>query len=54
MLRSIKTLSPDKHDAILKDLVDFWIQALKQTDGVKFDENTELIARTRPGQVTSK
>ena len=40
MLRSVQAASPDHHGEILKNLVEFWVQALKQTDGVKFDENT--------------
>ena len=40
MLQSIKNLSVQKQDALLKDLVDFWIQAMRQKDDVQFDENT--------------
>ena len=52
-LRSVKSLSPDHHDRIIKNLVEFWIQELKQTDGVKFDENTlreSLIKRVKEGK----
>lgn len=38
LLRSLKTTSPENHEAILKDLVDFWIQEMKRPDGVVLDE----------------
>lgn len=40
MVRSLQNLDPSQHSKILEALVDFWVQALKQTDGVKFDEKT--------------
>ncbi len=40
LLRSLKTTSPENHEAILKDLVDFWIQEMKRPDGVVLDEQT--------------
>lgn len=40
MLRSLQFASPDHHGEILKNLVEFWVQALNQTGGVKLDENT--------------
>jgi protein involved in polysaccharide export with SLBB domain len=40
MLRSLQTANPENHGAILKDLVDFWIQEMKRPDGVALDEQT--------------
>ena len=40
MLRSLKTTSPEKHEAILRDLVDFWIQEMKRPEGARLDEQT--------------
>ncbi len=38
LLRSLQTASPENHEAILKGLVDFWIQQMKRPDGVVLDE----------------
>ena len=51
LLRSLQTTSPDKHEAILKDLVDFWIQELKRPEGAKFDEKTLREALIRRLQI---
>ncbi len=40
LLRSLKTTSPENHEAMLKDLVDFWIMEMKRPDGVVLDEQT--------------
>jgi protein involved in polysaccharide export with SLBB domain len=40
LLQSVRTASPQNHDAILRDLVDFWIQEMKRPEGAKLDENT--------------
>jgi protein involved in polysaccharide export with SLBB domain len=40
LLRSLMTTSPENHEAILKDLVDFWIAEMKRPDGVVLDEQT--------------
>ena len=32
--------SPEKHDQILRDLVEFWIQEMKRPEGAKLDEQT--------------
>jgi hypothetical protein len=39
MLRSLKTTSPENHEAILRDLVEFWIQEMKRPEA-KLDEQT--------------
>jgi len=51
LLRSLKTTSPENHEAILKDLVDFWIQQMKRPDGVQLDEQTLREALIRRLQV---
>jgi hypothetical protein len=51
LLRSLKTTSPENHEAILKDLVDFWIQEMKRPDGVQLDEQTLREALIRRLQV---
>jgi protein involved in polysaccharide export with SLBB domain len=38
-LRSLQATSPEKHDEILKDLVEFWIQEMKRPEA-KLDEQT--------------
>jgi hypothetical protein len=40
MLRSLQFVSPENHEAVLKDLVDFWIQEMKRPEGVVLDERT--------------
>jgi protein involved in polysaccharide export with SLBB domain len=40
MLRALQAYSPEKKDAILKDLVEFWIQEMRRPEGAKFDEQT--------------
>jgi protein involved in polysaccharide export with SLBB domain len=40
LLRSLKTTSPESHVAILKDLVDFWIQEMNRPGGVELNEQT--------------
>jgi protein involved in polysaccharide export with SLBB domain len=39
LLRSLKTNNPENHEAILKDLVEFWIQEMKRPEA-KLDEQT--------------
>jgi hypothetical protein len=39
------------HEAILKDLVDFWTQEMKRPDGVQLDEQTLREALIRRLQV---
>jgi len=51
LLQSLKTASPDHHEAILKDLVDFWIQEMKRPDGVVLDEQTLREALIRRLQI---
>jgi len=51
LLRSLKTTSPENHEAILKDLVDFWIQQMKRPDGVALDEQTLREALIRRLQI---
>ena len=51
LLRSLKTTSPENHEAILKDLVDFWTQEMKRPDGVQLDEQTLREALIRRLQV---
>lgn len=51
LLRSLQTASPAHHDAILEDLVEFWIQQMKRTDDMTLDDQTlrdALIRRLRP------
>ena len=40
LLQSLQTASPQNHDAILRDLVEFWIQEMKCPEGAKLDEQT--------------
>jgi protein involved in polysaccharide export with SLBB domain len=40
MLRQLNAASPEKHDQILRDLVEFWIQEMKRPEGAKLDEQT--------------
>jgi hypothetical protein len=40
-----------KHEAILKDLVDFWIKELNRPEGAKFDEQTLRDALLRRLQI---
>ena len=40
MLRSLTAASPEKHDQILRDLVEFWIQEMKRPEGARLDEQT--------------
>jgi len=51
MLRSLQTTSPENHEAILKNLVDFWIQEMKRPDGVTLDEQTLREALIRRLQI---
>jgi len=51
LLRSLKGTSPENHEAILKELVDFWIQEMKRPDGVQLDEQTLREALIRRVQV---
>jgi hypothetical protein len=51
LLRSLKTTSPENHEAILKDLVDFWIAEMKHPDGVVLDEQTLREALIRRLQI---
>jgi polysaccharide export outer membrane protein len=39
LLRSVQAASPQNHDAILRDLVEFWIQEMKRPEA-KLDEQT--------------
>jgi protein involved in polysaccharide export with SLBB domain len=40
LLRSVQAASPQNHDAIMNDLVEFWIQEMKRPEGAKLDEQT--------------
>ena len=40
LLRSLTAASPEKHDQILRDLVEFWIQEMKRPEGARLDEQT--------------
>jgi protein involved in polysaccharide export with SLBB domain len=51
LLRSLKTTSPENHDVILKELVDFWIAEMKRPDGVVLDEQTLREALIRRLQI---
>jgi protein involved in polysaccharide export with SLBB domain len=54
MLRSLKTTSPENHEAILKDLVEFWIQEMKRPEGAKLDEQTLREALIKRLQIKPK
>jgi hypothetical protein len=51
LLRSLKITSPEKHEEILKTLVDFWIQEMKRPEGAKLDEQTLRDALIRRLQI---
>jgi hypothetical protein len=40
LLQSLQAASPQNHEAILKDLVEFWIQEMKRPEGARLDEQT--------------
>ncbi|MGO9600160.1 MAG: polysaccharide biosynthesis/export family protein [Isosphaeraceae bacterium] len=50
MLRAHEASSPENHDLVLKNLVEFWIEEMKRPDGVQLDEQTirdALLRRLR-------
>jgi protein involved in polysaccharide export with SLBB domain len=51
VLRDLKNADAGKADAILKDLVEFWIQEMKRPEGARFDEQTLREALIRRLQV---
>jgi len=51
MLRSLQFMSPENHDVMLKELVEFWIAEMKRPDGVVLDEQTLREALIRRIQV---
>jgi protein involved in polysaccharide export with SLBB domain len=51
LLRSITAASPEKHDQIFRDLVDFWIHEMKRPEGAKLDEQTLREALLRRLQI---
>ena len=54
LLRSLQTASPQNHDAILRDLVEFWIQEMKRPEGAKLDEQTLREALIKRLQIKPK
>jgi polysaccharide export outer membrane protein len=54
LLQSLQTASPQNHDAILRDLVEFWIQEMKRPEGAKLDEQTLREALIKRLQIKPK
>jgi hypothetical protein len=47
MVESLRAISPEQGDELLKDLVDFWAKEVSRKGELKFDEQTlrEILLR---------